>query len=279
MKIVDGELKNIIELAFDKKSDSLTGEDKAAVEEALKLLDQGALRVCGRTSSPLDASNSGWKTEAWLKKAILIYFRIKPMELMPANPFQFVDKIPLKQWTMKDGVRVVPGAIVRYGAHVASGAILMPSFVNIGAYVGSGTMVDTWATVGSCAQIGSNVHLSGGVGIGGVLEPAQAQPVIIEDNCFIGSRAIIVEGVHIEEGAVIGAGVVLTGSTPVIDATKKDAPIIKGRVPARSIVIPGSRRKSFAGGDFEVPCALIIGERSSKTDEKTSLNDALRHFE
>lgn len=271
MKIVDGELKKIIETAFDKKT--LDDADRIAIEEAVKLLNQGALRVCGRTAS------GGWQVETWLKKAILLYFKIKPMEVMPGAPFQFVDKIPLNNFKIEDGVRSVPGAIVRYGAHVEKGAILMPSFVNIGAYVGSGTMVDTWATVGSCAQIGSNVHLSGGVGIGGVLEPAQAQPVIIEDNCFVGSRAIIVEGVHVEEGAVLGAGVVLTASTPIIDVTKKDAPMIKGRVPARSVVIPGTRKKTFPAGEFEVPCALIIAERSSKTDEKTSLNDALRHFE
>ena len=272
MKIVDEKLKQAIEEAFDKKTDQMSEQDIVAIEEAVRLLNQGALRVCNKTAS-------GWQTEAWLKKAILLYFRIKPMEVMEASPFQFVDKIPVHTWSLQDGVRVVPGAIVRYGAHVEKGAILMPSYVNIGAYVGSGTMVDTWATVGSCAQIGANVHLSGGVGIGGVLEPAQAQPVIIEDNCFIGSRAIIVEGVHVEEGAVLGAGVVLTASTPVIDVTKKDAPMIKGRVPARSIVIPGTRKKSFPAGEYEVPCALIIGQRSSKTDEKTSLNEALRHFE
>ena len=271
MKIVDGNLKNAIEAAFDKKSE-LNETDVVATEEAIRLLNQGALRICNKTSG-------GWQVEAWLKKAILLYFRIRPMERIENPPFQFVDKIPVHTWSLQDGVRVVPGAIVRYGAHIEKGAILMPSFVNIGAYVGSGSMVDTWATVGSCAQIGVNVHLSGGVGIGGVLEPAQAQPVIIEDNCFVGSRAIIVEGVHVEEGAVLGAGVVLTASTPIIDVTKADAPTVKGRVPSRSIVIPGTRKKTFPAGEYEVPCALIIGQRSSKTDEKTSLNEALRHFE
>lgn len=271
MKIVDGNLKAEIEEAYNKTT--LMDSDKVAIEEAVKLLNQGALRVCAKNA------NGTWTVETWLKKAILLYFKIKPMTLMDGSPFQFVDKIPLNNFKLEDGVRSVPGAIVRYGAHIEKGAILMPSFVNIGAYVGTGTMVDTWATVGSCAQIGANVHLSGGVGIGGVLEPAQAQPVIIEDNCFIGSRSIIVEGVHIGEGAVIGAGVVLTASTPVIDVTKKDAVIVKGSVPARAIVIPGTRKKSFPAGEYEVPCALIIGERSSKTDEKTSLNEALRHFE
>lgn len=242
-----------------------------AVLETLKLLDQGKLRVCERVGD-------GWVTHAWIKKAILLYFRMQKISLSRAGDLNFADKIPLKKWTLKHGVRVVPPAVVRFGAFVEPGAILMPSYVNIGARVGAGSMVDTWATVGSCAQIGKDVHLSGGVGIGGVLEPVQASPVIIEDGAFIGSRCIVVEGVVVEQGAVLGAGVTLTASTKIIDAaTGKELP--RGRVPARSVVIPGTVDRTFAGGTFGTPCALIIGQRSAQTDLKTSLTSALRDFQ
>jgi 2,3,4,5-tetrahydropyridine-2-carboxylate N-succinyltransferase len=250
----------------------LSSSETQAIEQVIAGLDKGNLRVC-------EKNNGQWTTNAWVKQAILLYFRMTKMDVMQAGDFNFFDKIPVKQWSEADKVRVVPPAFVRKGAFVAPGAILMPSYVNIGAYVGSGTMVDTWATVGSCAQIGANVHLSGGVGIGGVLEPVQASPVIVEDNAFIGSRCIVVEGAVIEEGAVLGAGVTITASTKIIDVTKPEAVIYQGRVPKRSVVIPGTTTKSFAAGSFGVPCALIIGERKASTDLKTSLTDALRDYQ
>ena len=242
------------------------------VSDLIRELDHG-------TQSVVEKTPTGFQVNTRAKKAILLHFRLQKMELIEVGPFHFVDKIPLKKWTGKESVRVVPHALVREGAFVESGAILMPSYVNIGARVGSGTMVDTWATVGSCAYIGKNVHLSGGVGIGGVLEPVQASPVIVEDNVFVGSRAILVEGVHIEEGAVIGAGVTITGSTKIIDVTGKEPVVLKGRVPKNSVVIPGTTEKTFPAGKFGVPCALIIGQRKESTNLKTSLTDALRDFD
>jgi 2,3,4,5-tetrahydropyridine-2,6-dicarboxylate N-succinyltransferase len=242
------------------------------IEEVIEQLDKGKLRV----AEPL--ANGQWQVNEWVKKAVILYFPIRKMETIEVGPLEFHDKMKLKSNYSKLGVRVVPHAIARYGAYLASGVIMMPSYVNIGAYVDSGTMVDTWATVGSCAQIGKNVHLSGGVGIGGVLEPVQAAPVIIEDNCFVGSRCIVVEGVRICKEAVLGANVCLTQSTKIIDVTGK-APIeMKGIVPERSVVIPGSYTKKFPAGEFQVPCALIIGKRKESTDLKTSLNDTLREY-
>lgn len=234
-------------------------------------LDRGELRIAEKTSS-------GWKVNEWLKKAVILYFPIQQMEVMDAMPFQYYDRIKLKTGLKEAGIRVVPGAVTRYGAYIAPGVIVMPGFVNIGAYVDEGTMVDTWATVGSCAQIGKNVHLSGGVGIGGVLEPVQASPVIIEDNCFIGSRCIVVEGVIVEKEAVLGANVVLTQSTKIIDVSGDKPVEYKGRVPAQSVVIPGSYLKKFPAGEYNVSCALIIGKRKPSTDMKTSLNQTLREF-
>jgi len=242
-----------------------------AVRETVALLDQGKIRVAEKTSA-------GWQVNAWAKEAILLYFAVSEMKVWAVPPFEFHDKVPLKSGLAAAGVRVVPPGTVRYGAFVEAGAVVMPGFVNIGAWVGAGTMVDTWATVGSCAQVGRNVHLSGGVGLGGVLEPIGASPVIIEDGCFIGSRAIVVEGVVVEEEAVLGANVVLTASTPIIDVTGPTEVVHKGRVPARSIVIPGSREKKFPAGTYQVACALIIGTRTASTDKKTSLNQALRDF-
>lgn len=255
-----------------KKIEDFSSKDIEAIEETIASLDSGELRVCGKLDGHI-------VTYQWVKKAILLYFRIKKMALINAGDLQFFDKIPLKKWTPEMNVRVVPHALARYGAHIEAGAILMPSYVNIGAYVGSGTMVDTWATVGSCAQIGKNVHLSGGVGIGGVLEPIQANPVVIEDNCFLGSRAIVVEGVHLEEGVVLGAGVTLTATTKIIDVTGHSPEQFQGRVPKNSVVIPGSLTKKFPAGDYGVPCALIIGQRKASTDMKTSLTEALRDFQ
>jgi 2,3,4,5-tetrahydropyridine-2-carboxylate N-succinyltransferase len=243
-----------------------------AVQETVGLIDRGKVRVASQ-------ENGEWVTHAWLKKAILLYFRMQMIEEMTAGPFQWTDKIPVKKWTIDMGVRTVPQATVRFGAFIGRGAVLMPSYVNIGAYVGENTMVDTWATVGSCAQIGRNVHLSGGVGIGGVLEPAQAQPVIIEDDCFVGSRCVVVEGVHVKKGAVLGAGLVLTSSTNIIDTTQPGAPVMKKVIPENSVVIPGTMPKKFPAGEFNVPCALIIGQRTASTDVKTSLNQALRDFD
>ncbi|MBL7544280.1 MAG: 2,3,4,5-tetrahydropyridine-2,6-dicarboxylate N-succinyltransferase [Bdellovibrionaceae bacterium] len=255
----------------------LSSEDTSAIKEAIQLLDHGKIRVSEKI--PGATGPQSWKTNEWVKKAILQYFRIQKMQLMETNDFNYFDKIAPKKWTGQEGVRVVPPAIARYGSFVNSGCILMPSYVNIGGYVDSGTMVDTWATVGSCAQIGKNVHLSGGVGIGGVLEPTQAQPVIIEDNVFVGSRCIIVEGVFVEEGAVIGAGVTITASTKILDVSQNDVKEYKSYVPKNSVVIPGTINKKFAAGEYGVNCALIIGQRKPSTDLKTSLNETLRDFQ
>ncbi len=266
------ELQSLIERAFEQRE--LLKEDKTqlAVKETLSLLDQGKIRVASQ-NAPGD-----WTTHAWIKQAVLLYFGVQKMEKIKVGPFEFFDKVPLKQDLDQAGVRVVPPGTVRFGSHVEAGAVVMPGYVNIGAYVGSGTMVDTWATVGSCAQVGKNCHLSGGVGIGGVLEPPGAQPVIIEDGCFIGSRCIIVEGMMVEAEAVIGAGVTLTASTKIIDVTGPEPVEVKMRIPARSVVIPGMRAKKFPAGEYQVPCALIIGKRKESTDKKTSLNEALRDF-
>jgi len=264
-------LQNIIEKAWDNRALLETEETRTAIREVIGMLDAGTLRVA--TPGP-----NGWVVNEWVKKAVILFFPISKMESFTVGPFEFHDKIALKTGYKELGVRVVPHAIARHGSYVAPGVIMMPSYVNIGAYVDSGTMVDTWATVGSCAQIGKNVHLSGGVGIGGVLEPVQAAPVIIEDNCFIGSRCIVVEGVHVEKEAVLGANVVLTMSTKIIDVTGTSPVEYKGRVPSRSVVIPGSYTKEFPAGSFQVPCALIIGQRKASTDMKTSLNNALRDY-
>lgn len=260
------------DISNGKNIDDLNSNEINAVLETVNKLDSGELRVC-------EKKNGQWITNEWIKKAILLYFRIQKMDVMRSGDFTYWDKIPVKQWNGSEGVRVVPHALARKGSFIEKGAILMPSYVNIGAYVGSGTMVDTWATVGSCAQIGKNVHLSGGVGIGGVLEPVQASPVIIEDNAFIGSRCIVVEGALIEEGAVLGAGVTITASTKIIDVTSAQPQELKGRVPANSVVIPGTQMKDFPAGQYGVPCALIIGKRKPSTDLKTSLTDALRDFQ
>jgi 2,3,4,5-tetrahydropyridine-2-carboxylate N-succinyltransferase len=261
-----------IEAAFADRELLKDESHRDAVLEALAQLDAGLIRVASQ-----DASGN-WTVHAWVKQAILLYFAVRSMERIEVGPFEFHDKIPLKKNLDAAGVRVVPPGVARYGSFLEKGVILMPGYVNLGAYVGAGTMVDTWATVGSCAQIGRDVHLSGGVGIGGVLEPPGAQPVIIEDGCFIGSRAIVVEGVRVEREAVIGANVVLTSSTPIIDVTGPEPVELRGRVPARSVVIPGTRAKKFAAGEFGVPCALIIGQRKESTDKKVSLNSALRDF-
>jgi 2,3,4,5-tetrahydropyridine-2-carboxylate N-succinyltransferase len=261
-----------IDIQNGKKIDELTNNEVRYIHEVIEGLDNGRLRVCEKTTE-------GWMTHDWVKKAILLYFRIQKMTIMEAGDFNYFDKVPVKKWTEDCGVRVVPHALARKGSYIEKGAILMPSYVNIGAYVGAGTMVDTWATVGSCAQIGKNVHLSGGVGIGGVLEPVQASPVIIEDNVFIGSRCIVVEGVCVEEGAVLGAGVTITASTKIIDVTESMPTEYRGRVPANSVVIPGTQNKKFPAGEYGVPCALIIGKRKASTDLKTSLTDALRDYQ
>jgi 2,3,4,5-tetrahydropyridine-2-carboxylate N-succinyltransferase len=242
-----------------------------AVRQTVALVDAGQLRVA-------EKADGQWRVNAWVKEAILLFFAISEMRVMELAPFEFHDKVPLKKGLDKAGVRVVPPGTVRYGCFLEKGVVVMPGYVNIGAYVGSGTMVDTWATVGSCAQVGRNVHLSGGVGLGGVLEPPAASPVIIEDGAFIGSRCIVVEGVVVEEEAVLGANVVLTASTQIIDVTGPEEKVYKGRVPARSVVIPGMRAKQFPAGTYQVPCALIIGQRTASTDQKTSLNQALRDF-
>lgn len=262
-------LKDIIEKAWEDRALLKNAEVIEGIKQVIEQIDKGKLRVA-------EPSANGWITNEWIKKAVLLYFPISEMKTMEVGPFEFHDKIPLKHNLKEQGVRVVPHGIARYGSYLANNVVLMPSYVNIGAYVDEGTMVDTWATVGSCAQIGKNVHLSGGVGIGGVLEPLQAAPVIIEDNCFIGSRCIVVEGVHVEKEAVLGANVVLTMSTKIIDVTNDEPIEMKGRVPARSVVIPGSYTKKFAAGNYQVPCALIIGVRKESTDKKTSLNTALR---
>lgn len=265
------DIRKIIELAWDERSLLEQDETKHAVRRVIEMLNAGTLRVA-------EPDGDSWRVNEWVKKAVILYFPICEMSTSHAGPLEFHDKIGLKKDYHALGVRVVPHAVARYGSYVSKGVILMPSYVNIGAYVDSGTMVDTWATVGSCAQIGKNVHLSGGVGIGGVLEPVQAAPVIIEDNCFIGSRCIIVEGVRVRKEAVLGANVVLTRSTRIIDVSG-DAPInFEAEIPERSVVIPGSFTKKFKAGEYQVSCALIIGKRKASTDMKTSLNDALRSF-
>lgn len=264
-------LQQKIEAAYQNR-ELLTDESyKQTIREVIDLVDKGTLRVASPTAN-------GWVVNQWVKQAILLYFGIQPMQTWSVEPFEFYDKMLLKKDYASLGVRAVPHAVARYGAHIARNVVLMPSYVNIGAFVDEGTMVDTWATVGSCAQIGKGVHLSGGVGIGGVLEPLQASPVIIEDGCFIGSRCIVVEGVVVESEAVLGANVVLTQSTKIIDVSGATPITHKGRVPARSVVIPGSYTKKFPAGEYQVSCALIIGQRKASTDLKTSLNDALREF-
>ena len=264
-------LKKIIESAWNDKSLLEKREVKEAIRSVIKSLDEGELRVA-------EPNSNGWKVNEWVKKAVVLYFPIQKMNTLEAGPLEFHDKIPLKKNYKQKGIRVVPHAVARHGAYISKGVILMPSYVNIGAYVDEGTMVDTWATVGSCAQIGKNVHLSGGVGIGGVLEPLQAAPVIIEDNAFIGSRCIVVEGVKVGKEAVLGANVVLTASTKIIDVTGNNPVETKGEVPPNSVVIPGSYTKKFNAGEYQVPCALIIGKRKESTNKKTSLNDALRDY-
>ena len=265
------DLRQIIENAWDNREQLTNAKVQDAIRKVIDLLDAGELRVA-------EPVNDGWQVNEWVKKAVVLYFPIQKMETLEAGIFEYHDKIPLKRGYKEKGIRVVPHAVARHGAYISKGTILMPSYVNIGAYVDEGTMVDTWATVGSCAQIGKNVHLSGGVGIGGVLEPLQAAPVIIEDGVFVGSRCIVVEGVRVEKEAVLGANVVLTMSTKIIDVTGDKPVEMKGRVPARSVVIPGSYTKTFKAGDYQVPCALIIGTRKESTNKKTSLNDALREY-
>ncbi|AKF06709.1 2,3,4,5-tetrahydropyridine-2,6-dicarboxylate N-succinyltransferase [Sandaracinus amylolyticus] len=266
-------LRPLIEAAFADRSHLHDTSHRVAVLDAIAALDEGRLRVANPPGE-----GGEWTVNAWVKQAVLLYFAIRAMERIEIGPFEFHDKIPLKHGLDEAGVRVVPPGVARYGAFLEKGVVLMPGYVNIGAWVGAGTMVDTWATVGSCAQIGRDVHLSGGVGIGGVLEPPGARPVIVEDGCFVGSRAIVVEGVHVEREAVIGANVVLTASTPIVDVTGDKPVETRGRIPARSVVIPGTRPKKFPAGEFGVPCALIIGKRTESTDKKTSLNAALRDF-
>jgi len=262
-------LKNLVEEAWENKQLLEYKEYFEAIAFVIQMLDKGEIRVA-------EPVGDRWHVNDWIKKAVILYFPIRGMKEIKNDPFVYHDKMKLKTNYKAIGVRVVPGASARYGAYLASGVIMMPSYVNIGAYVGEGTMVDTWATVGSCAQIGKHVHLSGGVGIGGVLEPVQAAPVIIEDNVFVGSRAIVVEGIRVEEEAVLGANVVLTSSTKIIDVSGPEPVEYKGYVPARSVVIPGSYTKTFPAGEYQVPCALIIGQRKESTDKKTSLNNALR---
>lgn len=263
------DIQTLIEKTWEDRSLLQQAETVEAINTIVEKLDKGELRVAEPTAD-------GWKVNEWIKKAVILYFPTRQMETIKVGPFEFHDKIPLKSNYADLGVRVVPHALARHGAFVAKGVIMMPSYVNIGAYVDSGSMVDTWATVGSCAQVGKNVHLSGGVGLGGVLEPVQAAPVIIEDGAFIGSRCIIVEGVHVGKEAVLGANVTITGSTKIIDVTGDEPVIHKGYVPERSVVIPGTYTKKFPAGEFQVPTALIIGKRKASTDLKTSLNDALR---
>jgi 2,3,4,5-tetrahydropyridine-2-carboxylate N-succinyltransferase len=264
--------KTHIEEAWENRELLKSQDTKALIRSVIADLDSGKLRVAEHTME-------GWEVNDWVKKAVILYFPIQEMKVSEAGPMEFYDKMELKKNYKELGIRVVPHAVARYGSYIAPGVVLMPSYVNIGAFVDSGSMIDTWATVGSCAQIGKNVNLSGGVGIGGVLEPVQAAPVIIEDNCFIGSRSIIVEGVHIKSEAVIGAGVTLTMSTKIIDVTGNDPKEYRGVVPERSVVIPGTLNKSFPAGNYHVPCALIIGKRTEGTDKKVSLNGALREFD
>ena len=271
IKVMYKNLQEIVEKAWDDRTLLKEQDVQDTIIEIIELLDKGTLR----TAEPV---GDVWQVNEWVKKAVIMYFPMQKMETTEVGPFEYHDKIPLKHNYAELGVRVVPPAVARYGAFIAPGVIMMPSYVNIGAHIESGTMVDTWATVGSCAQIGKNVHLSGGVGIGGVLEPVQAAPVIIEDNCFIGSRCIVVEGVHLEKEVVLGANVVITQSTKIIDVTGPDPIEYKGVVPAGSVVIPGSYTRKYPAGEFQVSCALIIGKRKPSTDLKTSLNDALREF-
>ena len=268
------ELRTTVEKAWEERERLRDAATQQAVRDVIGLVDKGLLR----TAEPVDPEKSEWRVNEWVKKAVILYFPMQPMRRMEAGELEWYDKMELKHGYEKLGVRAVPHAVARYGAYIAPGAILMPSYVNIGAYVDTGTMVDTWATVGSCAQIGRHVHLSGGAGIGGVLEPVQAAPVIVEDNCFIGSRSIVVEGAHICREAVLGSNTVITGSTHIIDVTGPEPVTYKGYVPARSVVVPGSYRKQFPAGEYSVSCALIIGRRKESTDKKTSLNDALRDF-
>lgn len=269
------ELEMVVHRAWMDRSLRERSETRRAVDAVWERLDQGRLRV----AEPDATSTSGaWKVNVWVKEAILLYFGSQESKSLESGIFEYRDKVPLKRGLEKAGVRVVPPATIRYGAFLEAGVVAMPSYVNVGAYVGANTMIDTWATVGSCAQVGRGVHISGGVGLGGVLEPMQAAPVIVEDDAFLGSRAVVVEGVHVERGAVLGAGVVLTASTPIVDVRGPQPRTLRGRVPARSVVIPGSMPKRFPAGEFQVPCALIIGERSASTDAKTSLNETLREF-
>lgn len=265
------QVQSLILQAWEDREKLKKQETIEAIEQVIEELDKGRLRVA-------QPSGDSWQVNEWVKKAVILYFPTRKMEVMEAGPMEFYDKMALKKNYAELGIRVVPHAVARYGAYMAPGVIMMPSYVNIGAYVDSGTMVDTWATVGSCAQVGKNVHLSGGVGLGGVLEPVQASPVIIEDDCFIGSRCIVVEGVHVGKEAVLGANVVLTMSTKIIDVSGNDPAEYRGYVPPRSVVIPGSIPKKFPAGEYQVPCALIIGKRKVSTDLKTSLNDALREY-
>jgi 2,3,4,5-tetrahydropyridine-2-carboxylate N-succinyltransferase len=265
------QLQKLIEQAWDNRELLKEAQTQNAIREVIEYLDKGKLRVA-------EPKGDSWQVNEWVKKAVVLYFPIQKMETIEVGPFEFHDKMLLKRNYEQLGVRVVPHAVARYGAYLAKGVIMMPSYVNIGAYVDSGTMVDTWATVGSCAQIGKDVHLSGGVGIGGVLEPLQAAPVIVEDGCFIGSRCIVVEGVRVKKEAVLGANVVLTKSTKIIDVSQEKPVEYIGEVPERSVVIPGSYTKKFPAGEYQVPCALIIGKRKASTDLKTSLNDALREY-
>jgi len=272
MTPLDSSLESTVGQAFTDRSRLSDAATRSAVERTIFLLDRGELRVAEKNAE------GAWITHAWVKEAILLYFALQGMQRMEVGPFEFYDKIPLKKNLHEAGVRVVPPGVIRYGAFLEKGAILMPGYVNIGAYVGANTMVDTWATVGSCAQVGRDCHLAGGVGIGGVLEPPGARPVILEDGVFVGSRAVVVEGFLVEREAVIGAGVVLTASTAVLDVSGAHVVEHRGRVPARSVVVPGIRSKKFPAGEFGLPCALIIGKRNDATDRKVSLNDALRDF-
>lgn len=269
---MDIQIRRTIEAAWEDRENLTKLETRNSIAEVIRSLDEGRLRVA-------EEVDGKWIVNEWIKKAVILFFPIREMEVTEAGPLEFHDKIPLKKDYKTKNIRVVPHAVARYGSYIAPGVILMPSYVNIGAYIDQGTMIDTWATVGSCAQIGKNVHLSGGVGIGGVLEPVQAAPVIIEDDCFIGSRCVVVEGVRVEKESVLGAGVILTASTRIIDVTSEQAVEYKGFVPTRSVVIPGSIPKSFAAGEYQVPCALIIGKRTASTDKKTSLNEALRDYQ
>jgi 2,3,4,5-tetrahydropyridine-2,6-dicarboxylate N-succinyltransferase len=266
------ELQELISGAYEVRERLKEERVRSAVEETIALLDRGQVRVA-------EKRGEDWEVNAWVKEAILLYFAMRPLETIVSGGLQYFDKVPVKRNLEEQGIRVVPPGVARYGSFLEPGCVLMPGYVNIGAYVGAGTMVDTWATVGSCAQIGRGVHLSGGVGIGGVLEPPSATPVIIEDGAFIGSRCVVVEGVVVEHEAVLGANVVLTASTPIVDVTGEYPRTMKGRIPARSVVIPGTQPKEFPAGQYDVPCALIIGQRKESTDKKTSLNDVLRTFD